>query len=151
MSVIPNASGGDLMSHVHPSLQRRIRLFLVMGGVMLLLVLWDIVRGLMSVPLALVGLLVGAFVGFFSSRIFHLSWDHDGKQVVGRIDIIGWLVLALYVAFEIARATLFEDVIHTGFSATAITFAFIASAFIFRVLGLRGRISRILEEERVFK
>jgi hypothetical protein len=147
---MPETLTQDFMHHVHPSLRRRIRIFLVMGGVMLLIVLWDIFQGTMSVPLAAVGIVVGAFIGFFSSRIFHLSWDKEGEKVVGRIDALGWLVLAAYVIFEIVRATLFETVIHTGFTATAIAFAFIASALIFRVVGLRGRILRILKEEQVF-
>jgi|SRR5579859_3487051 len=142
--------GKNFMKYVHPTLQRRVRIFLVMGGVMFLVVLWDIVQGAMSIPLALIGVAVGAAVGFISSRIFHLSWDRDGQRVVGRIDTVGWIVLACYIAFEIARATLFETVIRTGFSATAITFAFVASALLARVLGLRGRILRILKEEKIF-
>ena len=126
-------------------------MFILMGSIMLLVALWDVASSTLSIPLALIGLVVGAAAGFFSSRLFHLSWDHDGKRVVGRINTIGWIVLALYIAFEIARSSLFEAVLHVGASATAITFVFVASALIARVLGLRGKIVRILRSERVFE
>lgn len=130
-------------------LRRRIRIFLVLSGVMFAVVVRDIVVGELSLPIALASVALGGVVGFFSSRIFHLSWHDDGKKVVGRIDTLGWVVLGLYVAFEIARSTLLTDFFPT-FPATAITFAFVASALITRVLGLRGRILRILKEEEIF-
>lgn len=117
---------------------------------MLLLVLWDIATGALTIPIALIGIVIGAIIGFFSSRIFHLSWDKDGEKVVGRIDTIGWIVLALYIVFEIIRSTLFATIFASASSPTAVTFAFIAAALIARVFGLRGRILKILEEEQIF-
>lgn len=143
------AQDKDFSQHVHPNLRRRIRIFLTMGGVMLAIVLWDIFQGTMSISLAAIGILLGSAVGVLSSRIFHLSWDHDGQHVVGKIDWIGGVVLVLYIALEIGRSLLFQDVIHTGFTATAITFTFVASALIARVFGLRGRILNVLKEEGV--
>lgn len=140
----------SFLAHTHPTLQRRVRLFILAGTIMLLVVLWDIMHHTMSVPLALAGIVVGALAGFASSRIYHLTWDHDGQRVVGRIDLVGWIVLILYIAFEVIRALLFESVIHTGFTATAITFTFVSSALISRVFGIRGRILRILKDEAVF-
>ena len=121
-----------------------------MGALMLLIVLYDVITGSLGLEVAVLSLFAGALVGWFTSRIFHLSWDRDGKHVVGRIDGIGWTVLALYIVFEVARNALFTNVIHTGYDPTAITFAFISAALLSRVLGLRGRIVRILEEERIF-
>lgn len=140
----------NFQQHVHPTLQRRIRIFFVIGAISLAIVGWDIVQGTLGIPYALVSVLVGAVVGWLTSRIFHLSWEHDGQRVVGRIDKIGWFVLAAYIVFEIARSILFQDVIHTGSDATAITFAFVSSALISRMFGLRGRIVRILKEEKIF-
>lgn len=140
----------NFRQNVHPSLQKRLRIFLIMGGIMFVVVAWDIVSGVLSVPFAGAAIVVGGVVGWFTSRIFHLSWNHDGQRVVGRIDTIGWIVLATYIAFEIARAVLFETVIHLGAATTAITFAFVSSALISRMFGLRGRIIQILKEERVF-
>ncbi|MES2014687.1 MAG: hypothetical protein V4437_02635 [Patescibacteria group bacterium] len=140
----------SFQEHVHPKLQRRIRMFLIIGVIMLVVVVWDIWHGTMGIPLATIGMVVGAAVGFLSSRILHLSWDHDGQKVVGRIDTIGWFVLGGYIAFEIARSLFFEKVVHTGFSAAAIAFTFVATALIARVFGLRGKILEVLKEEKIF-
>ncbi len=137
----------NFKQHVHPTLQRRIRMFMVMSAVMLAIVLFDIARGTLAIEWALLSLVIGALVGFISSRIFHLSWNQDGNRVVGRIDKIGWFVLAAYIIFEIARSFLFQEWLPE--SATAITFAFVASALVSRVFGLRGRIIRILTEENI--
>jgi hypothetical protein len=40
-------------------------------------------------------------------------------------------------------------VIHTEYPILAITLVFVSSELIFRVLGLRGKILRILKEEKV--
>jgi len=138
----------NFKQHVHPSLQRRIRIFFGMGGVMAAVVAYDVAQATLSIEWAFVAIIVGLFVGWFTSRILHLSWSHDGMQVVSRIDTIGWLVLAAYIIFEVVRASFFQWWMPE--SATAITFAFISAALISRVFGLRGRILKILTEEKIF-
>jgi hypothetical protein len=138
----------DFKHHVHPSLKRRIKIFMLIGAIMIAIMMWDIFNLTLPLTLAVISIAIGAVVGFMTSRIFHLSWSHDGQQVVGRIDAIGWIMLALYIGFEIARSVFFQDWV--PHSATAVTFAFVASALIARVLGLRGRIIDILKKEKVF-
>ena len=140
----------NFQHHVHPTLQRRIKVFLVISTIMFAIVLSDVVTGTLGPLLAVLALVGGGAVGWFTSRIFHLSWSHDGQHVVGQIDKIGWLVLAAYIIFEIARVMFFDSVLHVGVTGTAITFAFVSAALCSRVLGLRGRIMRILEEENIF-
>ena len=135
-------------NHVHPNLKRRIQIFLLIGGIMLVVMLWDVASQTLPLGLAAISIVLGGIVGFLTSRIFHLSWSHDGQHVVGRIDTLGWAVLALYIGFEIARSFFFQEWV--PHSATAITFAFVASALITRVLGLRGRIIDVLKKEQVF-
>lgn len=116
---------------------------------MLTIVLWNILEGYISIPLALIGAAIGAVVGFFSSRMFHLSWSKNGKQIVGQIDRTGWIILVIYTLYGSIRLFLFESVIHTEYPILAITLVFVSSELIFRVLGLRGKILRILKEEKV--
>jgi hypothetical protein len=144
------SNGKDFTKQVHPTLRRRIRLFLLLSAIMLALVISDIFNGTLSIQISLLAIVIGGIVGFITSRIFNLSWDKNGLHVVGTIDAIGWVVLIAYILFESVRATLFQTIIHTASSPTAITFAFIAAAFFTRVLGLRGRIIKILKDEKVF-
>jgi cytochrome c oxidase subunit IV len=146
-----SSHGKDFQKHVHKNLQRRLRLFFIISAIMFLLALFDVYNGTLTIGIALISIVIGSVVGFISSRIFHLSWEKDGEVVVGRIDTVGWIVLVAYILFEIARTTFFSDVLHLAASATAITYVFVASALISRVLGLRGRMLRILKEEKVFE
>ena len=132
---------------VHTSLQRRLRIFIVMGVIIILVMVSDVVRGLLPVWIAGISLLLGSIIGLVSSRIFNLTWDKDGEQVVGKIDVIGWVVLGAYILFEVARSILVQHWLPA--EATAITFAFIGPALITRVLSLRGRIITILKNEEV--
>lgn len=144
-------SGGKDFSHqVHPRLQQRIRLFMLLSVIMFVVVVSDVIHRTLSLRLALFGIAFGCVVGFITSRVYNLSWDRDGLKVVGSIDIIGWIVLILYIGFECVRATIFQSILHTASSSTAITFAFVAAALFTRVLGLRGRIIRVLKKEKVF-
>jgi len=140
----------DFRHQVHPTLQRRIRMFFIISAIMGAVVVYDIVQGALSIGIALVAVLVGGIVGLITSRILHLTWEKDGSQVVGQIDTIGWIVLVFYVGFEVARSYVLSSVIHLDASSTAVTFAFVASALASRVLGLRGKILQILKEEKVF-
>jgi hypothetical protein len=148
--MIYNKAGKSFKHHIHPKLQKRIRIFLTIGGISLAVVAFDIYKGDISIPLAALSIVVGGVIGYYTSRIFHLSWNHDAAKVIGRIDRTGWIVLGVYIVFEIIRATAFETVIHTGANPTAITFAFVSSALLLRVLGFRGRILKILKDEKVF-
>lgn len=143
---------------VGASLQKRLKIFLTIASIMVLVVLFDIYRILTigtTVPLSwifgfiILALLIGWGIGMITTRIFHLSWDHDGQQVVGRIDKIGAMVLAEYIILEIIRAVSFEKFISNTTLATMLGFVIISSALIGRVIGLRGKILQILKDEKV--
>jgi ABC-type amino acid transport system permease subunit len=132
--------------HTHPTLRRRLSLFVMVGIVMIVLVILNISEGHITVPYAIISIIFGGVVGIFTSRIFHLSWSKDSENVVGKIDRMGLFVLVAYIAFEILRSIAFERYIHID-SPTALTFAFLAGAFIGRVFGIQGKILSILKKE----
>ncbi len=142
------AAGKDFGQHIHARLKRRIQMLAVIGALMLAVVLYDMATGTLGIVIGVVSIVMGSFVGFFSSRIWHLSWDKDGEKVVGRIDRLGWIILAAYILFEVVRSLIFQDVIHLG-EPTALTFAFVSAALIARVFGLRGRILKVLRDEKI--
>lgn len=131
------------------------RIFLIIAFCMLVIAETHVMQDHINPFIVLGSVVVGAAVGIVTTRIFHLSWDHDGQKVVGRIDKIGLAVLVLYVIFEIARSMLFEKLMPASTSAslsaaTIVGFIFIAAALISRVLALRGRMIKILREQKVF-
>ncbi|HVW67247.1 MAG TPA: hypothetical protein VHA78_06010 [Candidatus Peribacteraceae bacterium] len=141
--------------HVSPQLQRRMRIFLIIAFCMLVIAVTHVAQDNLNPYVVLGSVIGGAVVGVVTTRIFHLSWDHDGQKVVGRIDKIGLAVLVLYVLFEIARSMLFEKLMPAEASsalsqASIAGFIFIAAALISRVVALRGRMINILREQKIF-
>ncbi len=109
----------------------------------------DIARGTLSLNWAFISFITGTAIGLISSRIFRLSWDKSKQSVMSRIDTTGWIVLVSYIAFEIARAYVVQERISGSGMGIAITFAFVASAFLSRVYSLRIRIIKVLKQNQV--
>lgn len=99
----------DARDRVDRSIQLRVTLYTVIFLVMLVLVVIDIVRiGAQAVGPALVGLLVGLVVGGVASRMFRLSWDAVSGRVIGRLDLVGIVILVGYVLFSVFRTRVVE-------------------------------------------
>lgn len=83
------------------------RLYSLIFLVMVVLVVVDSVRiGSRSLLPVLACLVGGVVVGVIASRMFSLSWDHVSKKVIGKLDVVGLVVLVLYVAVSIFRSRL---------------------------------------------
>src|SRR5476651_289120 len=96
--------GKPLRKHVHhidKKLKFRVRLYSLISLVMLGIVLYEIFIKIIPLPFAVVGIFVGLFLGIISARMYHLSWNHDAKKIVSRLDIIGIIILVCYMAFVI--------------------------------------------------
>jgi Kef-type K+ transport system membrane component KefB len=84
-----------------------VRLYSLIFLVMVVLVVVDSVRiGSRSLPPVLACLAGGVVIGVIASRMFSLSWDTVSKKVIGKLDVVGAVVLVLYVAVSIFRSRL---------------------------------------------
>lgn len=135
--------------HIDKRLRIRLRLYFLIAAIMVGIVIFNWAIGKLSLIFSLLGIGGGLIIGIVSSRMFHISWDHDAQKVVSQFDLFGGIILAGYIVFEISREWLFSQYIH-GAIAGAITFAFIAGVMIGRVLGTRGKIRQVLKEQKVF-
>lgn len=135
--------------HIDTRLRNRIRLYFVISLILLVIVLFDVFTGVMPLLAALIGLVIGGGMGIIASRMFHLSWDMDGKKIVSRMDIFGIVILILYVLTSLFRRSVIGYFVH-GPAVTGVTFAILTGIMFGRVLGMRGRIIRILKAQDVF-
>lgn len=91
-----------------PPVDRSLRLrILIYGGIALVaagVVVVDLVR-LGAQALLPVGgcAVVGVVVGVVASRIYRLSWDATAARVVGRVDVVGGILLVAYIALAVFR------------------------------------------------
>jgi len=115
---------------------------------MLGIVFYDTFTKTLPLVFAAFGILVGLFVGIFSSRMQHLSWDYDAKKIVSRLDIVGIIILICYMAFTIVKSKLIGIFVQ-GPVVGAVGFSITAGVMVGRVIGTRNAIMEILKEREI--
>jgi hypothetical protein len=135
--------------HLDKKLRFRLRLYFAIAVLLLLFFIYELIRGDLNIVNGLLGLLMGTGFGIITTRMFHISWDSDAKRVVGRLDIFGIGILIIYAIVEIFRNQIVSYFTH-GTEVTAVSFAVLAGIMFGRVLGMRGKIIKILKEEKIF-
>jgi uncharacterized protein (DUF697 family) len=135
--------------HIDKKLRFRVRLYSLISLVMLGIVLYEILFiKILPLPFAILGIFIGLFLGIISARMFHLSWDKDAKKIVSRLDIVGILILVLYMAFVFVRGRLIGYFVAAPMVG-AVGFAITAGMMIGRVIGTRNAIIEILKEREI--
>ncbi len=134
--------------HVDKKLRFRVRLYSVISLAMLGIVLYEIFINILPLPFAVVGIFIGLFVGIISARMYHLSWSHDAQKIVSRLDMLGIIILAVYIVFAIFRTKLISYFVQ-GPVVGAISFSIIAGMMFGRVIGTRNAIIEILHEREI--
>jgi hypothetical protein len=118
-------------------------MLLGISGILLAIVVFNIVfRGanpLFAGILALVGILLGMFV---FSRMNKIVWDEEAELVqTQKMDIVGYGILALYIAFELGLRTFLHD--YFPITATALLLAGVFGVLFGRVIGSVVEIHRV--------
>ena len=97
---------------------------------------------------ATLGILIGLFMGIISARMYHLSWNHDAKKIVSRLDVVGAIILVLYILFVIVRSRLIGIFVAAPMVG-AVGLSITAGIMIGRVIGTRNAIIEILKEREI--
>lgn len=135
--------------YVHPKLRRSLRIYFVISLIVLILVICDMLRDHANPFLVLLGLIVGILVGNVFTRIYKITWDDEGGNVIQRMDIFGIVLIIFYIAFDLSREHLVEIFVHGG-SVASISLALLAGALYGRVLGSIKVIKRVIRDEKIF-
>jgi hypothetical protein len=122
----------------------RMRMFLVLFMAMMIIVAVQIVRsgsgGLLATP---IGLLIGYLIGLLTSRMLALSWDDEAHKVVGRMDVLGAVVLILYIVFTWNRTWILSEFAQ-GDLLTAVSYSVLAGLFLGQLFGTAKGIRRVI-------
>jgi uncharacterized protein (DUF697 family) len=131
--------------HIDKKLRFRVRLYSLISLVRLGIVLYEIFIKILPLPFAVVGIFIGLFLGIISARMYHLSWNHDAKKIVSRLDTVGIIILVCYMAFVLIRSKLIGYFVAAPMVG-AVGFSITAGIMIGRVIGTRNAIIEILKE-----
>jgi hypothetical protein len=135
--------------HIDTKLRNRLRLYAVLTVGLVGIVIFEILAGFLPLLLAVIGLGIGTIFGLVSSRMYHLSWDHDARKVVSRMDVFGIIILVVYFLSAMLRRMVIGYFVH-GPAVWGVTFAIATGIMFGRVFGMRGRIIQVLKEQNVF-
>lgn len=136
-------TGND--GHVSHGLRLRLALFILFAGAVLGIVIYDTIRDGVSFILSLGGISIGMLFGFILSRIYKIYWHEDSQKVIFKMDILGGILLVLYILFELYRESIVSEFIH-GSIVVTLSVAIVAGMSIGRVLGIRRKIRKVVEE-----
>ncbi|MDQ5971648.1 MAG: hypothetical protein QG566_594 [Patescibacteria group bacterium] len=136
----------EIKKHIDKKLVRRMTMFAIILTIMTGVLVYEIFISNINFLWIIVGIAVGIFIGFVAGRIFTIEWSQEKKVVVGRLDLIGGIVLTLYILVSVGRSWIFAHWFK-GMMLTAFTFSFIEGAMIGRLLSMRFNIKRVLIEQ----
>ncbi|HVS79993.1 MAG TPA: hypothetical protein VHF05_03350 [Candidatus Paceibacterota bacterium] len=138
----------ELHRHVHTRLKLRLVFYFLISIVLVMLVALHIIVDQVNFLFPAIAIVIGLGVGIILSRTSHITWDHGAQKVISRFDILGGIILALYGVFEIFKEEIVEEFVH-GPAVVATSLALLTGIMIGRVIGIGGKIVRVLDEQNI--
>ena len=136
--------------HVDHRLRFRLRVFLIIWLVLALVIAIDVLRHKFDISLVLLGSLTGFLIGLVLSRMYRLDWEQETTKVVSQLDVVGRVILGVYILFMVGRDWILGFWIQAS-DLMAFILCFTAGTMIGRVAGTRRGIRRILQALGVAK
>lgn len=122
----------------------RLRIYLIVMILMLIVITFEVLRGVFSIQWALVGILIGLIVGTIVSRMYNLSWDEEDHRVIGEIDSIGVIILLGYLIWEFSKSQFLGYWVE-GNTLFAIIIGITAGSMLARICSNKRNMEQILE------
>lgn len=136
----------DFKKHLDVKLARRIRFLTIILCVMTIVLFYNVYISHIGFLLVFLGVILGGGVGFMAGRMFLIKWHDEESKIISKIDILGAVVLVIYITVSILRSWIFAHWFK-GLILTSFTFSFIEGAMIGRLLSMRFAIQKILSEQ----
>ncbi len=111
---------------------------------MLAVIIYEVTQQHFNIQLAIVGLLTGFIVGILMSRRYRLTWDEETSKVIGRMDLIGAIILILYFVFVITR-TIFLGYFIQGTALIVFIICISDGSMFGRILGTTQGVRKVLK------
>ncbi|MDD2681058.1 MAG: hypothetical protein PHE20_03080 [Patescibacteria group bacterium] len=135
---------------LNKKLLRKIRFLLFFLVIMSGALIYETAISEISYIFILLGLIIGVATGIIVGRMFNIEWHEEKEEVIARLDIIGIIVLVLYLLVSIARQWIFAHWF-AGIKLTAFTFSFAEGVMIGRIISFQFNIKKVLIKEGKLK
>jgi hypothetical protein len=134
-----------LEKHVHKRLRNRVRLYLGVSVVLIVVIIYRMLVDGGGFLFPLIALVVGLGIGLLLARMFKVSWDTDAEKVVSRMDIYGTSLLIFYIILEMTGEHYIRQWF-TGSEVLTIILALAGGAVLGRGFGMSQSMMRVLRE-----
>lgn len=131
-------------------LMRKIKFLIAFLVLMSGALIYETALSEISYLFVLVGLIIGISTGIVVGRMFNIEWHEEKDKVIARLDIIGIIILIIYIAISIARNWIFAHWF-AGLKLTAFTFSFAEGVMIGRIISFQFNIKKVLKREESFE
>lgn len=122
----------------------RLRIYIVVMLALLIVIVFEVIQGKLSIQWALGGILIGLGIGIIVSRVYNLSWDEESNNVIGTIDGIGSVILISYLIFVFTKTNVMSYWVE-GNTLFAIILGITTGTMLGRVLTTKRGIEKILK------
>lgn len=137
-----------LREFMDTKLVNKLRLYTLLMVIMILVVSAEVLRSKFSPDLAVIGFLTGMVVGILIARIYKLSWDDSNNNVTGTVDIIGGIILVLYLIYIVTRTYYLGQWVQ-GTPLFAFILSMTAGTMFGRILNTRHDVYKILKALKI--
>ncbi len=130
---------------VHINLLLRQIFFLILTFVLLVISIVNVFQEKVGGVLAASGFGLSTAIGLCMSRMFKIFWHTKKEKVVAHLDMVGVILLIVYVGLEISRKWLFEHWL-SGAALNAFGLIVVTGLLLGRFLGTTIQINQAITE-----
>jgi hypothetical protein len=136
-------------NYFHKQLNIQLALFVVAAIVVIGIVGYDVAKGNISIGLTLLGVLLGAIIGYvFANKMFKLKWNDDIKKIIVGRDRSSIIFIIIYIGLRAASNSLSHDFISSSV-LTYFSLSTVGGIMLGRLAGMIKTIKRILDERQL--
>ena len=126
----------------------RLKLFICLFVLLILAIAYEVARKHLTAATAVGAIMLGMMVGAIFVRRKRIYWEEETSRVIARMDRVGVILLALYIAIAIIRHFFLDHWIH-GNQLVGFSFSLAAGTMLGRLLSMRSQIRQILKEKNI--
>lgn len=132
--------------YVDTKLLKRLKILAIIVFIMTAVLSYDVITSHIHILFVIIGLIFGVGIGMIVGRMFSIEWHVEDSKVISRLDLIGGIILILYISLSIFRHWIFAHWF-TGAVLSAFTISFVEGVMIGRILSLRFFIKKVLTKQ----
>jgi len=131
-------------TYIDKKLLRRIYIYFIFSIIMFIVSLYELYATNYKLIYAIIIELIWIWIWLLITRMFHISWNKEQKQVISKIDVLWWIILTLYIIFSIIRHYIFNLYLPNNL-ILPVTFSLISWIMVWRFIWMKYKVIKILK------